>query len=437
LKSSQNRNIFYITLFASVLMWAISAVAYAQSAPTQGFLGRQLEHSSTIVRLLSLYVVGLGLALTPCVYPMIGVTLGYFGSQKGYGGRKSAFLAGIYVLGIAITYSILGTITALTGSLFGGIMQNPWVVGGISLLLVALALSMFGLYEIRPPAALSNKATARGGVAGALFMGLIFGLVAGPCVAPVLLALLTFVAKSQSVFTGFSSFFFVALGMGTPLFILALFAARLPAPGVWMTAVNRIAGFLLLAVAAYFAGPLLPHSISNLLIPAIIGVAGLWLGFIDKSLQSTTRLKTIFTTLGTLLIVVSIFMVLPAQRKGAIEDTKLRWTPYSEAGLKNAAELGIPVFIDFYADWCGVCQEYENGTFKDPEFIHATKGIITLRADYTNKDDQKMAAILDKWGVAGLPTLVFIDKSGKEVVKARVVGIESKETLIKILNSIK
>jgi len=437
LKYNQSRNIFYVTLFTSILALGVSAIAYAQSAPSQDFLGRQLENSSTIVRLLSLYVVGLGLALTPCVYPMIGVTLGYFGSQKGYGGRKSALLAGLYVLGIAITYSIFGTISALTGSLFGGIMQNPWVIGGISLLLVALALSMFGLYEIRPPAALSNQATARGGVAGALLMGLVFGLVAGPCVAPVLLALLTFVAKSQSVVVGFSSFFFVALGMGTPLFILAIFAARLPAPGIWMTAVNRIAGFLLLAVAAYFAGPLLHESISKFLIPAIIATAGIWLGFLDKTLQSTTRLKTIFTALGTILIVAGIFMALPVQRKGTDIDTKIQWTPYSESALKNAAELGIPVFIDFYADWCGVCQEYENGTFKDPEFIQAAKGIITLRADYTNKEDQEMAAILEKWGVAGLPTIVFIDKSGKEVEKARVVGIESTEALIKILNSLK
>lgn len=429
MKNHISRKIILTTLFSSIMLMGLAVLAGAQS----NGLAERLENTNPVLRLFVLYGVGFILSLTPCVYPMIGVTLGYFSSQKGYGGKKSVLLAAVYVLGIAITYSIFGTIAGLTGSLFGGILQNKWVVGGISLLLVALALSMFGLYEIRPPAALSDKASARKGIAGALVMGLIFGLVAGPCVAPVIGGLLAFVAKTQSVAIGFSSFFFVALGMGTPLFVLAIFAAQLPAPGIWMTAINKIAGFLLLLVAAYFAKPLLPDVVAAYIYPVIIILAGLYLGFIDKQLQSTNRMKVFFTFLGTLLVLTGMFISLPVKNKDSQSVKEITWVPYSEQKLKDAAELGIPVFLDFYADWCGVCQEYENGAFKDPKFIKAAEGFITMRVDCTDKDDSAITEVLSNWEVIGLPSIFFIDGTGKQVGE-KIEGIVSVDELIRRLD---
>ena len=208
-----------------------------------------------------LFVGGLALNLTPCVYPVIPLTLSFFAGQAQGQNRRVFRLALVYVLGMATTYSALGVAAALSGRLFGSALQSPWVLGFVAVVLVALALSMFGLYDLRMPSALMQKAGARSGAAGAYAMGLLVGVVAAPCVGPFVLGLLAFVAARQQAGLGFLFFFVLSLGLGLPYLFLGAFSgslARLPRAGMWMESVKKVFGWVLLAMAAYFLRPALP-----------------------------------------------------------------------------------------------------------------------------------------------------------------------------------
>ena len=200
-----------------------------------------VQSRGMFLTLLFVFVMGLALNLTPCVYPLIPITIGYFGGQAEGNTKKLTFMGLAFVMGMALTYSIVGVVTALTGAIFGSLMQNPIVIIAIVVVLIALSLSMFGLYEFRLPNSWMNKAGgARGGLFGAFFMGLTMGIVAAPCIGPFVLGLITFVAATADPFKGFLMFFVLALGLGTPYLFLAIFSGqikKLPRSGVWMEAV--------------------------------------------------------------------------------------------------------------------------------------------------------------------------------------------------------
>ncbi len=267
--------------------------------------------ASTPVRFAVLYALGLLLAFTPCVYPMVPVTIGYFSSQHEDKTRMAMLLAGMYVLGIALTYSILGTVAAMTNRVFGDLMQSKLVPLGLAGLLVALAASMFGFYELRPPVWVAQHARGRSGLLGALIMGLIFGVVAAPCVGPVVLGLLLYVARLGKPATGFMMFFVMSLGLGTPLFALAAFSARMPVPGTWMLAVKKIAGFLLLGAAAHFAAGFAPKMVEPYLIPAVMLSGGIYLGFIDDSIRSHEGFSMASRVGGTAAVLVAVVLAMP------------------------------------------------------------------------------------------------------------------------------
>ncbi len=393
---------------------------------------KTLAGRSLIFRLLLLYGFGLLLAFTPCVYPMIPVTVGYFSTQGESLTRRVVGLATAYVLGIALTYSVLGTAAAITGSVFGEMMQNRWVLGGIAVLLVVLALSMFGLYEIQPPAFIQERASGRKGVLGALVMGLIFGIVAAPCVGPAVLGLMLYVAKLGNPVMGFVLFFVLALGIGTPLFFLAAFSAKLPAAGMWMVAVRKLAGFLLLGAAAYFVGPIAPAFVRGYLIPAVIAVAGINFALFEVSLLSNRRTAIASRVIGALMICSAVAMVV---RIGPPREV-LSWEPYSVEALRKAAQDHVPAMVDFTADWCTVCKEMEHKTFADPKVIQEARRFRRLRVDATNRSDPNVVAALARHSVKGFPTVIFFDSSGKEILEARVVGFVDARRFASLLRSV-
>ncbi|HEX9148947.1 MAG TPA: cytochrome c biogenesis protein CcdA, partial [Thermoanaerobaculia bacterium] len=235
--------------------------------------GDMLERHGMLLVLLSIFAGGLALNLTPCVYPVIPLTVGYFGRQSS-GSRGRLFgLAGVYVLGMATMYSILGVAAALSGRLFGSVLQNPWVLSAIAATLVAMALSMFGAWEIRMPTSLMNRAGARSGAAGAFGMGLFVGVVAAPCIGGFIVGLLAFVAARQDPFLGFLFFFTLSIGLGLPYLFLAAYSgrlARLPRAGEWMEGVKKIFGWVLLAMAAYFLRSVIPPPYGKWLLPAVL-----------------------------------------------------------------------------------------------------------------------------------------------------------------------
>jgi thiol:disulfide interchange protein DsbD len=380
--------------------------------------GDMLERHGLFLVLLSIFAGGLALNLTPCVYPVIPLTVGYFGRQSS-GSRGRLFgLAGLYVLGMATMYSILGVVAALSGRLFGSLLQNPWVLAAIAAALVAMALSMFGVWEMRMPTTLMNRAGARAGAAGAFGMGLFVGIVAAPCIGGFIVGLLAFVAARQDAFLGFLFFFTLSLGLGLPYLFLAAYSgrlSRLPRAGEWMEGVKKIFGWILLAMAAYFLRSVLPQPFGKWLLPAVLVVGAVAILVTRLGLKWPVRAGA-----AAVLVGIAIFFV-PRELKG--------WQPYVPEGIG----AGRPAIIDFSADWCLPCLELERKTFTDPRVVEALSRRSLFKADMTKIGSPESVALSEKFGVLGVPTIVFLDASGKEHQDLRLVGYENADRFLERL----
>ena len=361
--------------------------------------------------------------------------------------------AGIYVLGMAITYSILGVIAALTGSLFGAALQNPVVLIFIALVLVMLSLSMFDLYEIQVPAFLSNFAGgARKGYFGTFFMGLTVGIVAAPCIGPFVLALLTFVGERGDVFLGFWLFFVLALGLGIPFLFLAIFSGsinKIPRSGAWMIWVRKIFGFILIAVAIYFLNPLIHNLLLYYFALALtMLLAGIYMAWIEPTTSNGKIFPVIRNLIGIMFFVMAIFFgTLGIQdyfknnvqqimaSAGENTSNQIQWLTYSSEKLNQAVSSRKPVMIDFYADWCIPCKELDKFTFSDPEVVKLSRQFIMLKVDLTKASDPGVKELKDSFKIKGVPTLVFIDARGNELSKLRIVGFIEKENFLPIMKN--
>ena len=237
--------------------------------------------------MLGIFLGGMALNLTPCVYPIIPITVSYFGGKSGQGQGRLLVHGLLYLAGLAVTNSALGVAAALTGGLMGSMLQNPWVLLTVAAILVLFATSLFGFWELRLPGSLTQAASrSYAGYFGSLFMGLTLGLVAAPCLGPFVLGLLTWVASMGSPLLGFLVFFTLSLGLGLPLFFLAMFSGsleKLPRSGEWMLWVRKLMGWVLLGMAAYFIRPLLPESVGVLLLAAVALAAAVHLGWLDRT----------------------------------------------------------------------------------------------------------------------------------------------------------
>jgi thiol:disulfide interchange protein DsbD len=420
----------------------------------EGGLSKTLAQKGWFLTFALVFLGGLALNLTPCVYPLIPITISYFGSQAE--GKKGSVVghAIIYVLGMAITYSILGVIAALTGSLFGAALQNPVVLIFIALVLVLLSLSMFDLYEIRVPAFLSNFAGgARKGYFGTFFMGLTVGIVAAPCIGPFVLALLTFVGERGDVFLGFWLFFVLALGLGVPFLFLGIFSGsinKIPRSGAWMIWVRKIFGFILIAMAIYFLNPLIPNTLLyhfSLALTMLLG--GIYMAWIEPTTSSGKIFPVIRNLIGIIFFVIAvIFGTLGIQSyfEGNVQQMQalsgenvadqIQWFSYSGEKLDEAIFTGKPVMIDFYADWCIPCKELDKFTFSDPDVVEISRQFIMLKVDLTKSNDPRVKELKNSYQIKGVPTLVFIDSQGNELSKLRVVGFMEKEDFLPILESV-
>lgn len=347
-------------IFGAQLPTAPAPNTEAPNAIDQLIRERGLFLALTIV-----FLGGLALNLTPCVYPMIAITVSYFGASEGRT-RGQAFVGAlVYCLGIVISYTVLGVIAALTGGLFGALLQSKWVLVGIAGLLVVLALSMFGLFEIRPPQFLVQRAagmSSRAGQIGVFFLGATMGIIAAPCLAPFAVALLAYVGASRQWwwFLAFSS------GLALPYLVLGTFSgllSQLPKSGTWMVWVKRVFGVALIGVAWWFVKPT-------------------------------------FASRGT-----------PA--------SPIAWQKYAPELL---AKPGKPVLVDFYADWCIPCHEMDNRTFTDSRIIEASKRFLMLKADLTRTGSPDIEKLTGDFHIAGVPTFVFFSADGKELAQLRQVG---------------
>jgi thiol:disulfide interchange protein DsbD len=411
-------------------------------------MAQSLEGKGLFLTFLLVFLGGLALNLTPCIYPLIPITIGYFGGQAG--GKKGSLLghALVYVLGMAVTYSILGVIAALTGSLFGTALQYPPVLIVIAAIMVALALSMFDLYEIRVPGFLSRLAGgSRRGLFGTLFMGLTVGIVAAPCIGPFVLGLLTYVGNRGSVVLGFGLFFVLALGLGVPFLFLALFSGslnRLPRSGGWMVWVRKIFGFILAAMAVYFVQPLFPDPLLySLTLALVMLVAGVYMAWVEPTRTAGKVFPLVRNVVGlaffaACLLVASSGIRAQIDRTVAENASRLgqpggavRWYPYASELAGRARLDQKPAFIDFYADWCIPCKELDRSTFAAPEVVVLSGRFLMLKADLTSASSPMVRELVRRYKVKGVPTLVFLDASGREISDLRAVGFIDKDELLR------
>ncbi len=391
-----------------------------------------LEHSGLFLSLLFIFLGGLALNLTPCVYPLIPITIGFFGGQSEGSTRKLFFMGLLFVVGMALTYSVIGVVTALSGAVFGSLLQNPIVIIVIALIFVVLSLSMFGVYEFQLPNSIVAKAGgAKGGYYGAFFMGLTMGIVAAPCIGPFVLGLVTLVAAKADPYYGFLMFFTLALGLGFPYLLLAVFSGKikkLPRAGDWMEAVKHIFGFILLGMALYFLLPLLPKSLSGYVLPVFMLVTAAYLLLVDKLANNIKGFRIFKIAFSIVLIAVSIYALIPS------EKSSISWKQYNDSALTAGMQGKKGMIIDFYADWCIPCKELDASTFTNPKVIKEADGFHAYKANMTKSLSPEVSALRNKFNIVGVPTVLIIDSQGKEV--KRITGYVNADEFYKILKDV-
>lgn len=394
-----------------------------------------IEERGLLLGILIIFIWGLALNLTPCIYPLIPITISYFGAQSSGNKLQSILMGVFYAVGMAVTYSLMGLIAALTGSMLGTALQNPIVVIFIAAIFLALATSMFGLWEIRVPQSLALAGNKnRSGYFGSLMMGLLVGFIAAPCIGPIVLSLLVYVGKLGNPFMGFFLFFILSLGLGVPYIFLAAFSSsisKLPRSGEWMISVKVIFGLVLIVMAINTLGPLMPESVYNIVFPLSILLSGVYLIIFDnKGLNAKvyTKVKYIIAIVG---IAAGTWLLKPESHSAEVSWTNLTSLQQIESSVKNENK---PVVIDFYADWCAQCKELDKYTYTDEKVVELSKNLNNIKIDLTKENPD----ITSKYGIKGLPVVIFMKPNGEEIKELRVTGFlepeEFSKRIEKLLN---
>jgi thiol:disulfide interchange protein DsbD len=414
-----------------------------------------MEHASNLLEhgylwaFLTVFVGGFLTSLTPCVYPMISITVSLFGARgEDVTRRRAMVLAATYVAGIGVMYTTLGVSFALAGRAFGTFMGSPYVMVPIAILFFIMAASMFGAFELALPTNLQTRLSGVGGkgFAGAFLMGLVGGIIAAPCTGPVLASVLAYVATTRSVALGGSLLFTYALGMGVLFFVIAAFAVSLPKSGGWMDGVKSLFGVIMIVAALYFlrnvSKPLSgygTHTQGWFLAHTVAIVAGVALGGIHLSFKYSGGLEKLRKGVGVAAIVVGGFgligWILAPRTAAAGSGAHLAWIVGEKTGLKQATEKHQPVLMDFYADWCLPCKEMELKTFESDEVEKELGRFTLVKVNTTDEDDPAVAEAKKRYGAATLPTVVLLDSEGK--VRRKIDHFVEPNELLPLLRELK
>jgi thiol:disulfide interchange protein DsbD len=412
----------------------------------QDRLSAMILSGNLFVVMLTFMGLGLLLAFTPCVLPMVPILSGIIAGQgKDVTTGRAFSLSLTYVLGMAITYTLAGAAFAAMGGQIQAALQKPWIIVGVAALFVALALSMFGLYELQVPASLQTRLSAisnrqrRGTYIGTAIMGILSALIVTTCVAPPLVASMTVIAKAGDVTRGALSLFAMSMGMGIPLLLVGTSAGRwLPKTGYWMTAIKGAFGFMLLGLAIWMLERILPGALTMTLWAILVFMAGIFLGAFQSLDASATPSRKLAKGAGILAALYGAAILLGAlsgaenplqplrfvgteQSSTELPFKRIKTVDDLDRELTAARNAARPVMLDFYADWCVSCKEMEHYTFTDERVHRSLADVVLLQADVTANDSEDQA-LLRRFDIFGPPTIVFFDANGQERKNFRVVG---------------
>lgn len=418
----------------------------------QDRLAAALAGDNTSGTILLFFIAGLLLAFTPCVFPMIPILSSIIvGQGEAITTRKAFVLSITYVLAMAVTYTVAGIVAGVFGSNLQAAFQNPWILGTFSAVFVALAFSMFGFYELQLPSALQSKLTEvsnkqqGGSLIGVAIMGLLSALIVGPCVAPPLMGALIYIGQTGDPWLGGVALFALSMGMGLPLVAIGTAGGKfLPRAGGWMDAVKAVFGVLLLGVAVWMLERILPAEITMLLWSLLLIGSAIYMGALESIKEGASGWRKLWKMIGLVMLLQGALMLIGLSAGNTDPLQPLKGINFGGSGvavtkpahlvfkkvatveqLENevaaAAAQGKSVMLDFYADWCVSCKEFEKYTFSDPQVLAALANSVAIQADVTdNNDDQQ--ALLKRFGLIGPPGIIFYDAKGNELTSQRVVG---------------
>lgn len=415
-----------------------------------GKIAESLRSGKLLLILPLFFLLGLGLAFTPCVLPMLPILTSIIVGEGTQVTRTRGFLLAVtYALGMAVVYTLLGIAAGLAGEGLAANLQNPWVLGAFALVMIALALAMFDVYKLQMPTAIQTHLTtvsskqSSGKLIGVFVMGALSALIVGPCVAAPLAGALVYISQTRDVVIGGSALFFMAIGMSIPLLVLGVSAGSLlPRAGIWMEAVKRFFGVLMLAVALWLVSPVIPAAI-HMLGWATLGIAyGAYLLWATQGRWFVKALGILFLVFGILQLVGvatggrDVIAPLAHLRTDKIEKINFKLVKtVSELDAVLAQSGGKNVMLDFYADWCVSCIEMEKLTFTDPRVRSQLTDMVILQADVTANDEQDKA-MLKRFNLFGPPGIIFFNKQGQEIQGGRVIGFQKADKFTQVLEAV-
>lgn len=440
---------------------AVNATTPNAAQSEQDQIAASLGSGNLILTLISFFGFGLLLAFTPCIFPMIPILSGIIvGQGDNITTRRAFTMSLVYVLAMALTYTFAGVMAGLFGENLQAAFQNPWILGTFSLVFVILALSMFGFYDLQMPSSIQGKlaeASNRqkgGSLTGVAIMGLLSALIVGPCVAAPLAGALIYIGQTGDAMLGGLALFALSMGMGMPLLAIGTSAGKLlPHAGGWMDAVKSIFGVLLLAVAVWMLERIIPSPVTMMLWAALLIVPAIYMGALEPLPSPSSGWKKLWKGSGLLMLVYGIMLMIgagsgsgdplqplknittgggdsAATQQEHLAFQQIKGIDGLETALARAVDNNQPVFLDFYADWCISCKEFESLTFSDPDVQRALSSAMLLQADVTPNDEQDQA-LMKKLGIFGPPALLFFNRDGNEVTSARLVQFMEAESFAK------
>jgi thioredoxin:protein disulfide reductase len=414
----------WLRIFPVLALGSLAVLLAPSAAHAEAFT--DAASRGTISAFIFAFTAGFLTSLTPCVYPMIPITISVFGGRGGVRRAHAVALATLYVAGIATMFGTLGTTFALLGKAFGTFLANPWVVVPLALFFFSMAASMFGAFDLALPSGLQQRLARVGGrgFLGAFLMGLVGGLIAAPCTGPPLAGILAYVATTRDALRGFLLLATYAAGIGIPFWAIAGFSLHLPKSGAWMDSVKSVFGIALIVAGLYYlrvvitplqevtgrSSAFLATAIGSVGLGVLLGAVHLSFHAAPRHAASRVRLRK---AIGIALVVVGLFASINYILTPRIAIT---WLPTEAAGLAHARVQNKPLVMDFTADWCLPCREFEVSVFARPEVAALLEDFVLVRIDLTREDqDDALPVLKERYGVSTLPAVRFLAPGGQIV----------------------